>query len=71
MIKVTVTRAFCLAGLRQEVGTVVEVTPALAAELVALAKASYEVFNEQEEAEETEEAEKPKRKAKKENHESV
>ena len=63
MIKVTVTRAFCLAGLRQEVGTVVDVTPALAAELVANGKASREVIVAAEEA--------PKRKAKKENHESV
>lgn len=57
-MKVTVTRAFCLAGLRQEVGQVVEVTPALAAELVAYGKASYEVAVVAEEA--------PKRKARKE-----
>lgn len=43
MALVTVTRAFCIAGLRQEVGSVVEVSDGLAIELVALGKASRDV----------------------------
>jgi hypothetical protein len=41
--KLTVVRAFCIDGSRQEVGTVVEVSDALAVELVSLGKASNEV----------------------------
>ena len=39
MRKVKVTRAFLLAGERQEVGKVVEVSDALAAELIQVGKA--------------------------------
>ncbi|MBP8788623.1 MAG: hypothetical protein KBH41_14355 [Azonexus sp.] len=65
MALVTVTRAFCLAGLRQEVGAVVDVSDSLAAELVAYGKASRDVLP-------TPASEAPKRKAKKEEpHEPV
>ncbi len=64
MALVTVTRAFCIAGLRQEVGSVVEVSDGLAIELVALGKASRDVVPAPPAA--------PKRKAKKEEpHEPV
>ena len=59
MTQVKVTRAFCLAGLRQEVGAVVEVSESLAAELVATGKASRD-------AAPVSVGEAPKRKAKKE-----
>ena len=73
MALVTVTRAFCIAGLRQEVGSVVEVSDSLAIELAALGKASRDVgpATEQPPAK-VAASEAPKRKAKKEEpHEPV
>jgi hypothetical protein len=39
VVKLTVTRAFCIAGARQEVGATVEVTEALGRELASMGKA--------------------------------
>lgn len=38
LVKLTVTRAFCIAGVRQELGATVEVTEALGRELASMGK---------------------------------